>query len=161
MKGTMYRPAPKISPLYEQSMGGHRSPVPFNGEIPTPLRPLFVPERNRRSRFLARSSLRTGVGMTQYRNGPLSHGVRHDSSDIAQKGEPRGLRPAKFQFTCFPKYRPPGNAFPSPEGRYFFRATPRNSAKRRRRLADAIVRCCLRDFLRLPRQLRHIPMRNP
>ena len=98
MKGTMYRPSPKISPLYEQSMGGHRSPVPFNREIPTPLRPLFVPERNRRSRLLARSSLRSGVGMTQYRNGPLSHGVRHDSSDIAQKGEPRGLRPAKFQF---------------------------------------------------------------
>ena len=112
MKSTMYRPSPKISPLYEQSMGGHRSPVPFNREIPTPLRPLFVPERNRRSRLLARSSLRTGVGMTQYRNGPLSHGVRHDSSDIAQKGEPRGLRPAKFQFTCFPKYRPPGIAFP-------------------------------------------------
>ena len=35
MKGTAYRPAPKISPLYEQSMGGHRSPVPFNRGIPT------------------------------------------------------------------------------------------------------------------------------
>ena len=161
----MYRPAPKISPLYEQSMGGHRSPIPFNREIPTPLRPLFVTERNRRSRLLARSSLRTGVGMTQYRNGPLSHGVRHDSSDIAQKGEPRGLRPAKFQFTCFlPAFQNTalrGLLFHAPEGRYFFRAAPRNSAKRRRRLADAIVRCCLRDFLRLPRQLRHIPMQNP
>ena len=35
MKGTAYRPAPKISSLYEQSMGGHRFPVPFSGEIPT------------------------------------------------------------------------------------------------------------------------------
>ena len=31
----MYRLAPKISPLYEQSMGCHRFPVPFSGEIPT------------------------------------------------------------------------------------------------------------------------------
>ena len=37
MKGTMYRLAPKISPVYGQSMGGHRSPAPFNGEIPTPV----------------------------------------------------------------------------------------------------------------------------
>ena len=36
------------------------------------------------------------LGMTPNRNGPLSHGVRRDS---APKGEPRGLRPAKFQFT--------------------------------------------------------------
>ena len=33
MKGTAYRLAPEISPFYKQSMGGHRSPVPFNGEI--------------------------------------------------------------------------------------------------------------------------------
>ncbi len=161
MKGTTYRPAPKISPLYAQSMGGHRSPVPFNREIPTPLRPLFVPERNRRSRLLARSSLRTGVGMTQYRNGPLSHGVRHDSSDIAQKGEPKGLPPLNSNLPAFQNTALRGLLFHAPEGRYFFRAAPRNSAKRRRRLADAIVRWCLRDFLRLPRQLRHIPMRNP
>ena len=58
-------------------MGGYRSPVPFNGEISTPLRPLFVTEPNRRSRLLARSSLRTG-SETPYRNGPLSHGVRRN-----------------------------------------------------------------------------------
>ena len=36
MKGTTYRFAPKIPPVYEQSMGGLRSPALFNGEIPTP-----------------------------------------------------------------------------------------------------------------------------
>ena len=35
MKGTTYRFAPKIPPVYEQSMGGHRSPALFNREIPT------------------------------------------------------------------------------------------------------------------------------
>ena len=36
MKGITYRPARKIPSVYEQSMGAHRSSVPFNGEIPTP-----------------------------------------------------------------------------------------------------------------------------
>ena len=34
MKGATCRPAPEISLLYKQSMGGYRFPVPFNREIP-------------------------------------------------------------------------------------------------------------------------------